>query len=161
MSTMNLFDIDPNRLDQELYDQPNNYYNTAKAVTAARLEVERQKCRVEVYKEQMKTTDAEILIACRRNPALFGLDKATDSTVDAAVQASKEHLTAFQNYMAEKALLSDKEYSLGLLEAALGAMDNKKMALSKGVELHVHNYRSAPRTTERGTFEPSGRRLQE
>lgn len=148
------FDVDPNRLDQELFNQPRNYYNVAKAVADARVDVDRQKTRVEVAKEELKRTDADLSLQIRKSPGSFGLDKATEGSIEAVVTTHPIHARSFQVLVDAKGVLSTLEHHLGVLDAALGAMDNKKLALGKGVELYVHNYRSTPRT-EGGHFTPS------
>lgn len=155
ITSLDFFDVDPNRLDQELYNQPRNYYNVAKAVADAREAVDRQKTRIEVLKEELKQTDARAYLDVKKNPGVFGLDKATEASIEAVVSCLQSHNDAFKAVIDAKGVLTTLEHHLGIVDAALGAMDNKKMALGKGVELHLANYRSTPRD---GRFEPSGRK---
>ena len=47
-------------------------------------------------------------------------------------------------------MLADKRHKLGLAEAAVAAMDAKKLALNKGVDLTLANLRSTPRSASFG-----------
>jgi len=150
---LDYFDVDQNKLDQELFAQPRNYFNVAKAVADARESVDRQKTRVEVAKEELKRVDADLSLQIRKSPGSFGLDKATEGSIEAVLNTHPIHARAFQALIDAKGVLTTLEHTLGVLDAALGAMDNKKLALGKGVELFIHNYRSTPRT-EGGHFSP-------
>ena len=158
-SPVNFWDVDPNSLDRELFDQPTNYYALAKNVADARLVVEQAKIAAEIAKEELKRTDAELYVSILNHPDRFGLSKATEKSIESAVLCDKEHRLSFDRLVNAKRDLADKEHACGVAEAALGAMDNKKVALQKGVELHLANYRSSPRPRDNGSM-PVGERRQ-
>lgn len=146
ISELKFFSTDPNRLDDELFAHPDNYFKVAEAVADARLEVEYQKVRVDVAKESVKSTDARLTLDAMKFPGKYGLDKPTVAAVEAAVMTAPDHDFVFRALIGEKEKLAQLEHDLGIKEAALGAMDCKKLALNKGVELRLANYHSTPRS---------------
>lgn len=152
------FSVDPLKLDWELEQQPLNYYKVAKDVADAARDVDVQEVAVDVAKEEVKRVDADLRLEMMRAPELFNLPKTTEAVVDAAIINHPDHAAAFKAYTQALLSLSDLEHHLGVCKAALGAMDNKKQSLGKGVELQLANYRSTPRVRDDGTFPATGRR---
>ncbi len=142
---LDYFKVDRNKLDQEAFDHPVNYYKVAHEVAEARYAAEKQKILVEIAKEDLKTVDSMLSINVRNDPNRYGLLKVTEASIEACVQSSTDHKSAFVAYSKAKSDLADAEHYCGVCEAAKDAMDAKgKIALSKGIDLQLANMRSTP-----------------
>ena len=125
-------EIDRYRLDDEWVGQPELYREYATAAVEARKEWEQAKARLEVVK-------AEFDIEIRTNPDDYDLPKVTETVIASAIVIQQPVKDAV------KAIIKAKE-KLGYLEAACTALDHRKKALEKLVELHSRDYFSEPRT---------------
>ncbi len=124
-------DIDPYRLDKEWVEQPVLYHEHAVAAVVARKVWEQAKARLEVVK-------AEIDIEIRRDPDAYELPKVTETVIASAVTSQKIVQEAVKRVI-------DAKEDLGYIEAALTALDHRKKALEKLVELETRDYHSEPR----------------
>jgi hypothetical protein len=97
---------------------------------AARDTADRAKERLEVY-------DAGLGLKIRANPAQFGLEKITESSVQAVILLDKEHARLSDE-------LNTARYQLEVIAAAVRALDQKKSALENLVRLQGQNYFAGP-----------------
>ena len=128
-----IFNIDPNCLDVEWVGQPKLFYKHAEKLADARLELATSKAELDVVAAEL---DQEI----RNDPAVFGLDKVTETTVRTAITLNKRHrskLKAFNN----------NKHTVDLLQSVISALDHRKAALENMVRLHGQNYFSTPQAT--------------
>ncbi len=128
----NLFDLDKHKLDEEWLQQPKLRRQAGEREADLRAEYERAKRRRDV-------TEAELSLACRRDPEKFGLDKATDKSVEAAVVAHP------RMEVVEREVITSK-HDLDIQVALVHALDDRKKALEKLVDLFLANYWAEPRT---------------
>ena len=121
-------EIDPLRLEEEWQQHPSQYgYWAEKAVDAQDL-MDRAKANLE---KTTSTVDCEL----RNNPDDYGIKKATEAEVRAALSRQPEYTKAQEAY-----LIAKKTYSL--TQAALASLEHRKRALSMLVELFVKDYYS-------------------
>lgn len=123
-------EINPDALDVEWVKQASLFGEYCVEQATARDTADRAKERLEVY-------DAGLGLKIRANPAQFGLEKITESSVQAVILLDKEH-----------ARLSDElnaaRYQLEVIAAAVRALDQKKSALENLVRLQGQNYFAGP-----------------
>lgn len=124
-------EIDKNRLDEEWVDQPRLFHEHAVAAAEARKNWEQAKARLEI-------TRAEIDIDIRRDPDAYELSKVTETIIASVVLLQKPVKDAM------KAVIKVRE-EMGILDAAVTALDHRKKALEKLVELQGRDYYSEPR----------------
>lgn len=127
--------IDENALDQEWLIQPRLYFRYAAELAIAQEEVSTKKARIDVVL-------AEVAADIRTNPEEYGIGKVTESAISESLQRSVIVKDA-------KAKLIEAQHSVGILSAAVGALDHRKKALEKLVDLRLSNYFSSPRASER------------
>lgn len=130
------FSIDPLRLDRECLKQANAYFDVAKDLAEARRTYDALQSELQVLK-------ADLDLAIRKDPAKYDLDKVTESTVASAVTVAKEVVELNQEIRAAR-------YEMDVLTGALEAMQHRKRALEKLVDLHLSNYYSEPQLTKEG-----------
>jgi len=123
--------IDPYRLDEEWVRQPELYHEYAEKVADARQAYDDAKNEVEVLR-------AELYRQVTAAPETFGLAKTTEKALENAI-------LAHPNYKKAVEVQLDAKHELAVLEAALSALDHRKKALEKLVELHVADYYSKPK----------------
>lgn len=123
--------INPHALDQEWLRQAPMYHGVAVQVADARRDVEEAKRVLDV-------AAAELMLAIRKDPAAYGLEKPTVDQTAAAVQIQPAHKRAATAQIEAK-------HALDMLTAAQGAMDHKKRALENLVHLQSQSYYSEPR----------------
>jgi len=124
-------EIDKHRLDEEWVEQPVLYHQHAVAVVEARAVWEQAKARLEVIK-------AEFDIEIRRDPEAYELPKVTETIIASAVTSQKLVKDAVA------AVIKARE-EVGILEAAVSALEHRKKALEKLVELSTRDYYSEPK----------------
>ena len=126
--------IDPYRLDEEWVEQPEKYREVAEMTALARKEWDEAKA-------QLELTKAELADAIRANPEKYGLGKVTEAALTAKVIQQSAHVDAMDEVI-------DKRHAMDVLQGALAAMDHRKTALSKLVDLHLASYFSKPKASE-------------
>jgi len=129
-----VFGIDKNILDDEWLGQPKLYFNWAVQLEDARADFEEVKAEFDV-------TKAEVDLAIRTNPDDYDLPKVTDKAIAAAMIVQPEYKDAQQKMFAAK-------HRVGILQAAVTALDHRKKALEKLVDLHGQKYFASPRASE-------------
>jgi len=137
-----ILDIDKNLLDDEWLNQPKLYYNWALQLEDARLELDNAKAEFDVVQ-------SEIDLDIRTNPEDYGelpkdvVDKGkiTEKMVAAVLIMQKGYKEAQQTVFEAK-------HRVGVLQAAVTALDQRKKALEKLVDLHGQKYFAIPRASE-------------
>lgn len=133
--TDSVFDIDKNLLDDEWLNQPKLYFKWAVQLEDARAKFEEAKVEFDLVKSEL---DLEI----RDNPHKFHLpEKITEKMIVAVVLTQPEYKEA------QQAVFTDK-HRVGILQAAVTALDHRKKALEKLVDLHGQKYFATPRVSE-------------
>lgn len=127
------FEIDEFNLDKEWVKQPALYFTWARKLADARLEVDEAKAALDVIK-------AEASRAIRDDPGEYGFDKVTEAIVAVAINEHHDVIKGAKT-------LHDARHRQELYQAAVNALDHRKRALEKLVDLHGQNYFSQPRTT--------------
>lgn len=123
--------IDSNNLEKEWVDQPRLYFKYATKLENAREDFEQAKA-------ELGVVAAECDLDIRNNPAKYDLPKATEKSVEAAVAMHDDYVAAAKE-------VSVQRHRVGVFQAAVNALDHRKKALEKLVELFLANYYSAPR----------------
>ncbi len=124
------FAIDPYRLDDEWVRQPQTFRRYSEALANVRRDYEEAKNKLSVVR-------AETDLAVRKKPGDFGLEKVTEGVVKATVETAKKVVMA-------EAVVVEQRHEVNMLEAAVGALDHRKRALSDLVSLHLADYFSKP-----------------
>lgn len=133
--------IDRYALDEEWLGQPERYRTASDWAAMARKEYNEAKSDLDVVK-------AELYLAIRADPETYGLEKSSEAAIAAAV-------TVQPGYREAMAEMIDKKHQLDVMDGAVSALDQRKTALSKLVDLHLANYYSKPRASS----EPSKERM--
>ena len=141
--TRNDFGIDENALDLEWRKHPKLYYKYACMAADARKEWEEAK-------NNLKVVEAEVSLDVRKNPGAYGLDKVTEGTISATV-------TIDTRVIESQKTVTEARHEMDIMDAAVAAMDSRKKALEKSVDLHLANYFSEPRVKS----EEAGKYLEE
>lgn len=123
--------IDPQALDVEWLRQSDLFMKWAERAIAARFEADRLKLKAEVV-------EAEVELTIRKNPKAYDItDRVTEAAVKATVAAHRRCLKAHTAYLRARD-------EAAMLDKAVTAMEIKKRALEKLVELHGQQYFSSP-----------------
>ena len=130
------FQIDRYRLDDEWVKQPDLFRRYAEALADAKREYEEAK-------NDANLVRAEIELAMRKEPEKYDLPKITEGMIKAALDAADEMKEVEQKTI-------DARHKVGVLEAAVTALDHRKRALSDLVSLHLADYFSKPVAREDG-----------
>jgi len=140
------FDIDEHNLDREWVEQPSLYFKWARKVADARMVLDEAKAEVDV-------TKAEVSRLIRDDPEDFGLEKVTEAAVTAAIPEHPDMMRAVK-------ALSKAKHDVDIYQAAVNALDHRKRALEKLVDLHGQNYFSSPKAPDQdsaASLEESGK----
>lgn len=130
MNFQNDIKIDHDALDVEFVKQASLYLKYSEELALAKDQRDRLKERVDVVKAEM---DGMV----RRNPAVYDIEKITETTVYSAVIQSKEYEEANKKYL-------DARLNAELIQAAVSALEQKKYALESLVKLLSMNYFAGP-----------------
>ena len=140
------FEPDKHHLDTELVRQPQLYWEHAERLADTRRDHERAEAEKDL-------TWAELDAKIRGNPGDWGLDKVTESSVEQAIVRSTRYQKAVANAI-------DKKHDMDVAYAAVTALDHRKRALEKLVDLRLAEYYADPILPkgERGKMEDRAKR---
>lgn len=128
---ISIFDLDINNLDKEWVAQPHHYYKAAKLLADARRQLEEAKANQDV-------TLAEVNLDVRTNFENYGLSKVTEDSVKTTSLTQDVYLKAQRH-------TTDARHRVDVLTAFVTALEHRKRALEKLVDLFGMDYYSAPR----------------
>ena len=131
------FDLDANRLDQEWLNQPKLYHEYATKLADARRDHEQAKA-------NLKLVESEARLRIRKNPTQYDLPKATEGAIEEVVVTQPDYRKALHKMLEAK-------HASEVLQATVDALDHRKKALEKLVELRLHDYYAEPRVRDRGS----------
>lgn len=128
----NFLHIDELRLDEEWIRQPGLYFKHANRLADARTELDNAKSHLEVVSAEVETN-------IRRHPGKYKIEaeRVTEKMVDSAVLQSREFRDAQQR-------LIDAQHKVRIHEAVVSALEHKRSALTRLVELKQMDYFSEP-----------------
>lgn len=126
-------EIDPLALDREWVNQPRLYLQYSEELANAGREMDEAKSNLDI-------TKADLEQQIRSDPDEFGLEKVTESAVNATMLTQPEYKSAM-------AALIDARHRRDILGAAVSALEHRKKALEKLVDLHLAGYFAAPRAS--------------
>lgn len=130
-----IFGIDKNVLDDEWLGQPKLYFRWAVELEDARADLEQSKSDFDLAK-------AEIDLKIRSHPDKYDLpDKTTENMIKATIPGTPEYKEAEDEYL-------EARHRVGVLQAAVTALDHRKKALENLVSLHGQKYFASPRASE-------------
>lgn len=133
MEHSEIFDLDPNLLDEEWVRQPVLYHHYAIELANARAELERLRAARDV-------TTAELDKNIRAVPEEFGLLKITEGGVQQTVILQPRYQEADQ-------AVRDAKHAVDISQVAVDTLDHRKKALEKLVDLRLADYFSTPRAS--------------
>lgn len=128
------FEIDEHNLVEEWVRQPGLYFTWAKKLADVRLEVDEAKAELDVVK-------AEASRSIRDDPDKYGFEKITEAIVAVAINEHTDVIDAVSR-------LHKLRHQQEVYQAAVNALDHRKRALEKVVDLHGQKYFSSPRTPD-------------
>jgi hypothetical protein len=121
-------DIDKNNLDVECIDQPRRFMRwSVEYAEAIRIRDE--------AKRKASVTKSNVNLDIRSRPSAYGIEKATEGSINAALESNEEVNTA------EKAI-SDAQYAVNIFGAAKEALDQRRSMLERLVALYISGYYS-------------------
>lgn len=123
--------IDEDALDLEWLDQPKHFIQIAKEAADAQFELDQAKARYDVL-------CAELDMKIRNNPAAFKIEKITEGAVAAALRLTDEHKDALLE-------LNEAKRDASILQGAVKAFEQRKVALENMVRLHGQSYFAGPK----------------
>jgi capsule polysaccharide export protein KpsE/RkpR len=126
--------IDLLNLEEEWANQPELYKEWADQLALARKEHEEAKAALEVAK-------AEASNDIRKHPKAFDLDKVTEKAIELLYPSHEDYMAAQQKVI-------DAKYAMDMLQGMVTALDHRKKALEKEVDLHGQGYYSVPQARE-------------
>lgn len=139
------FAVDQHRLDEEWVRQPKLFHEYAVKLADARAEVDRLKAKRDLAEEQVEYVAAEINSMIRQDPEQFGLPKVTEDAIKNAVRTHQDYIDAQEKVHKIRQREIEARREVGVLEAAVNALEHKKRSLENLVELFLRDYFSSPR----------------
>ena len=131
-----LFAIDDRQLVEEWEKQPELFLRYSLKLADARRDLDEEKAKLSVV-------DAELDRDIRENPEDYGVGKVTETAIKAAIPLQTGH-------QKQEATIRDVKHQVEVLAAYVTALDQRKKALEKIVDLHGQQYWSVPRTNDEG-----------
>lgn len=127
--------IDSARLDQEWQDQPSLYHEWATKLADAKQDYD------DVVNEK-EVLYSDLYLKVTQDPTAYGLpEKTTVASIEAAIKSNQKYQAVCREEI-------DAKHTIGLVDAAVKALDHRKRALEKIVELHLSDYYSPPRISD-------------
>lgn len=125
-----LFDIDPNALDDEWIHQSRYYLEAATSLADARYRHEKAKSSLELVVAEL---DRDV----RLHPDKYGVSKITEGTVEKTIILQKPYQKATTEVITAK-------HTMDIWAAKVHALEHKKSALENMVKLRLNEYYSEP-----------------
>jgi len=123
--------IDDQMLDVEWLEQPEKMFKYCKLAAEARRDLDAAKEKVDIVKADL---DKQI----RSTPAVFGIEKITETAIQNVILTRTEYIKANNSFMQLK-------YEVDMASSAVRAMEQRKEALENLVRLHGQSYFAGPR----------------
>lgn len=134
-----LFAVDKYNLDVEWERFPEDLRRACLDLANAKENLDRMKARLDV-------TEAELSLAIRRKPEEYGLEKATDKPVEAAIIVSDK-------YQEAQSRVIDAQHEVAILQANVTALEGKKKALENEVSLFLAGYFAKPKVRKEDEYD--------
>lgn len=96
--------------------------------------------KLDTAKDQLEYIKSKLTVDIREDPASFGLRKATDKSIEAAT-------VIHDRFQSAKEEVRQAKKEVGEIEAVTTAIEHKKKALEKMVDLWTMGYFSEPRAS--------------
>lgn len=126
--------IDREKLDQEWVKQPRLALTVGEAEMEAAYELDQCKVRLDFV-------ESELYLAIRNTPSEFNLqDKPSEATIKAAITTHIRYQEALQN-------VNEARYKSKMYSVRTSAVEHKKRALEKLVDLEWMHYNSEPKAS--------------
>lgn len=139
-------EIDLHNLHREWVAQVRMYRYYAEQLADARREHEHAKTNREIAEKDLKLAGAEVDLEIRRSgPEKFDLEKLTEPSIEGLVRTNKKYKTAQDEVFRFQRAAIDIGHKVGMLEAAVKTLDNRKKALEDAVQLRLSDYFSEPK----------------
>lgn len=123
--------IDPHNLAEEWLQQPNLYMKYSELAAEA-------KKKLQLMHEDLKVKRSELVKYAKDNPDKLPGGKSNDSTVEAYYRDHPAHKKLY-------AELIEQEFTVNLLDAAVQAFNQRKVALENLVRLWAAQYFAGPK----------------
>lgn len=123
--------IDKFSLDAECIDQPRKFMKWASLLADAMKERDETK-------QSLNLIRTEISLKARSNPSMFGIDKVTEASIQAAVDSDG-------NVTKTSDRLIQTQYNVNVLGAAKEAMEQRRSMLENLIKLFLSGYWAEPR----------------
>jgi len=121
-------EIDKNNLDSACIDQPRRFLHwSVEYAEAIRLRDE--------AKRRSMVTKSNINMDIRSRPQEYGIEKATEGSINAALESNEEVNKAEKE-------VSDAQYAVNIFSAAKEALDQRRSMLERLVALYISGYYS-------------------
>lgn len=130
----NPFDLSLDSLSEAWLEQPSLMFKHSEEMAKQRLVVDQAKSNLEVVQADLAQT-------IRTNPGRYGHEKVTEKIVEECVVGNKKYQQAVE-------ALQTAKYELDILQAYVSALDHRKKALEKLVDLHGQGYFATPRASD-------------
>ena len=127
-------EIDRFKLDEEWVNQPKLYREWATKHADTILEVDEAKANLDAVKS---IVDAHI----RADPEAYGIKKITENVVASIVLGDEDYHKALKQ-------LREAKHKANIIEAVVTALEHRKRALEKLVDLHARDYFAEPRASK-------------
>jgi hypothetical protein len=126
-------EINENELDKEWVEQPVLYFRWARKLADARLKVDEAKAELELVTAEL---DSKI----REDPESYGIEKLTEAGVKSTILIQEEYTDALQTFNAAR-------HQVNILDAGVNALEHRKRALEKLVDLYARSYFAPPQAS--------------
>jgi hypothetical protein len=133
------FEVDIHQLDKEWMEQPALFFEWAERLADTRRDLDEAKSELDV-------TKAEISRAIRDEPEDYGLEKVTEAAVTAAIPEQEEYKIATK-------AVSEAKHAVDVYQGVVTALEHRKRALEKLVDLHGQSYFANPRVSNSNASE--------
>lgn len=136
MGKRSVLTIDESNLHEEWFRQADLYHEAAVELAELRHQLDLAESKKEVMQ-------AELRLTVRQNPSKYGLSKVTEGSIDEIVTTHNKMTSVIED-------VNTLKYKVNIAKAMVDALDQKKRALEKLVDLFLSDYWAEPRTSNAG-----------
>lgn len=143
--TPEFFGIDLDKLDRDWVTHASTVYEFALQLADARDDRDRAKAALDIANDDLDRMAAEVELDVRRHPERFGIEKITEAVVKASVLICPKYRDAQEVVYTARRRVNKALHDVGILEAAIKALDHKRDGLEAAGRLFGMSYFAAPR----------------
>jgi len=137
-------EIDPDDLDSEWLEHTNIFGEYSDAASKASYLKDSQRALVDRKKSKLDEVKADLSLKIKSDPSEYGLEKATDASVENSAKTQEEYISALDEYLSAWEKYNVLKFESDVLQGAVKTMEQRRFSLENSMRLMSLQYTEPP-----------------